>query len=102
MLGELPFAGAIQVASRQIAYCAQNPWILNGTIRENICGFAGEVDIDEQWYQSVVHACALDKDLEVLPDGDRSLVGIRGVTLSGGQRSRVVSSLPTSWVLNLT
>lgn len=46
---------------------------------------------DEAWYTMVIHACALEKDFEQLPDGDQSMVGSRGIALSGGQRQQLVS-----------
>lgn len=91
ILGEIPLiSGSISVAASRIAYCAQSPWLVNATIQENItCSDVGTA-IDENWYRTVVHACALDQDLQQLPDSDRTIIGSRGVTLSGGQKQRVV------------
>lgn len=69
-----------------MAYCSQTPWILNTTIQQNICGLRTCASINEEWYQSVLHACALDQDLLQLTD---SVAGSRGITLSGGQKQRV-------------
>lgn len=68
------------------AYVPQPPWIENCTIRQNII-FGDEAD--EERYTAVLRACALEKDLEALPDGDRTLAGVNGGTLSGGQKWRV-------------
>jgi ATP-binding cassette, subfamily C (CFTR/MRP), member 1 len=92
ILGEVPFTGEISVSSRQIGYCAQTTWLLNGTIRENVIGLANNPDIDETWYRTVVHACALDEDIALLAEGDQTLIGSRGLNLSGGQRQRLVST----------
>lgn len=92
ILGELPTdSGEIRTSSKRIGYCAQSAWLSNGTIRDNVCGPVDDEDIDETWYESVLNACALERDLSLLPDGDRSIIGSRGLVLSGGQRQRVVS-----------
>ena len=93
ILGELPCdEGQISVATRRMAYCAQTPWLLNVSIQQSICGlgFGEGSAIDEEWYRTVMHACALDQDMLQLPDGDRSIIGSRGLTLSGGQKQRLV------------
>ncbi|KAJ2933863.1 hypothetical protein H1R20_g3220, partial [Candolleomyces eurysporus] len=69
-----------------IAYAPQNPWILSATVRDNIL-FSFEYD--ETFYNLVVEACALGPDLALLPQGDMTEVGEKGITLSGGQRARI-------------
>ncbi|KAG1817496.1 P-loop containing nucleoside triphosphate hydrolase protein [Suillus subaureus] len=73
-----------------VAYAAQNPWILSATVRDNIL-FSHEYD--EVFYNLVIEACALKPDLELLPQGDLTEVGEKGIQmisqLSGGQRARV-------------
>ncbi|KAJ6599295.1 hypothetical protein DFH09DRAFT_1130673 [Mycena vulgaris] len=69
-----------------ISYAAQTPWLQHNSIRENIL-FGSP--FDEQRYQSVLDACALRPDLELFDGGDRTEIGVRGVTLSGGQKARV-------------
>lgn len=89
LLGELPrFEGSINVASRGVAFCDQAPWLPNGTFRDIILGNSG---LDQVWYQSVISACALEEDLRQWPQGDRSIIGSKGMTLSGGQKQRTVS-----------
>jgi ATP-binding cassette subfamily C (CFTR/MRP) protein 1 len=89
LLGETAKArGEIFISSSQIAYCDQTPWIINGSIRENIVAAS---QFDELWYQSVIQACALDIDLQRMPSGDSTVVGSKGVKLSGGQKQRLVS-----------
>ncbi|KAM3439952.1 hypothetical protein MY4824_002459 [Beauveria thailandica] len=87
IMGELSVdTGTLQVASKTIAYTSQTPWIRNATIKDNIIGpypFAEEV------YNEVVFACALDKDMADLPDGDNSMAGSYGCNLSGGQKQRL-------------
>jgi ABC-type multidrug transport system fused ATPase/permease subunit len=72
----------------QIAYCAQSPWLEHATVRDNII-YGSPQGYDEQRYEAVVEACALVQDLSVLPAGDMTEIGEKGVTLSGGQRARV-------------
>ena len=69
-----------------IAFVAQIPWIENATIRENILW---GLPYDPARYQKVLHACALEKDLEILPDGELTDIGANGINLSGGQKWRV-------------
>lgn len=89
LLGETAKArGRLFISSSQIAYCDQTPWIINGSIRENVVAAS---QFDESWYQSVVQACALDIDLQRMPSGDSTVVGSKGVKLSGGQKQRLVS-----------
>ncbi|KAJ5104570.1 hypothetical protein NUU61_001917 [Penicillium alfredii] len=69
-----------------IAYCAQEAWLVNDTVKENII-FA--CPYDERRYRAVLKACALERDLEILDAGDQTLVGEKGISLSGGQKQRI-------------
>ncbi|TKW54979.1 ATP-dependent bile acid permease [Colletotrichum tanaceti] len=69
-----------------VAYVAQAAWLVNASIKENIL-FAAPYD--EKRYRDVIVACALERDLEILDNGDETLVGEKGITLSGGQKQRV-------------
>lgn len=88
LLGETHvFAGSVDcVSPKQFAYCDQNPWILGISIKENILGISG---YNEERYREVLNACQLTEDLQQLPLGDETLAGSKGVSLSGGQRSRL-------------
>ncbi|KAI9046549.1 hypothetical protein LZ554_009295 [Drepanopeziza brunnea f. sp. 'monogermtubi'] len=68
------------------AFCPQYAWIQNATVRENI--LFGK-DMDRDWYGRVIKACALEPDLDMLPQGDRTEIGERGITVSGGQKQRL-------------
>ncbi|KAJ5403819.1 P-loop containing nucleoside triphosphate hydrolase protein [Penicillium cosmopolitanum] len=68
------------------AYVAQIPWIEAATIKQNIL-FG--LPFCEKRYRDVLYACALVKDLEIFPDGERTEVGPDGVNLSGGQKARI-------------
>ena len=72
--------------TESIAYCAQQAWLANDTIKQNIL-FAAP--LDESRYRSVIAACALERDLEILDAGDSTVVGEKGITLSGGQKQRI-------------
>ncbi|XAR52260.1 Xenobiotic-transporting ATPase [Bertholletia excelsa] len=86
ILGEVPNThGTIQVYGK-IAYVSQSAWIQTGTIRENIL-FGSPLDNDK--YQETLEKCSLVKDLELLPHGDLTEIGERGVNLSGGQKQRI-------------
>ncbi|PBK67602.1 P-loop containing nucleoside triphosphate hydrolase protein [Armillaria solidipes] len=69
-----------------VAYAAQESWVLNTTIKENIL-FGAEYD--ESRYKDVVHQCGLERDLVLFEAGDETEVGEKGLTLSGGQKARV-------------
>uniref|UniRef100_A0A671RW81 Multidrug resistance-associated protein 4 n=1 Tax=Sinocyclocheilus anshuiensis TaxID=1608454 RepID=A0A671RW81_9TELE len=77
--------GVVKVKG-ELTYASQQPWVFPGTIRSNIL-FGKE--LQPQRYESVLRACALKRDMELLPDGDLTVIGDRGATLSGGQKARV-------------
>ncbi|KIJ64255.1 hypothetical protein HYDPIDRAFT_91004 [Hydnomerulius pinastri MD-312] len=69
-----------------ISYAAQSPWLRHQSIKDNILfGYP----YDEARYNAVVECCALRPDFDVLEDGDATEIGVRGVSLSGGQKARV-------------
>jgi ATP-binding cassette subfamily C (CFTR/MRP) protein 1 len=68
------------------SYCTQSPWVVNDTLRGNIL-FGREYD--EARYNKVLQVCALLDDIAVLPAGDMTEIGERGINLSGGQKARV-------------
>ncbi|KAJ1925118.1 hypothetical protein IWQ60_004759 [Tieghemiomyces parasiticus] len=82
--GQLDFGtGARQP---RVGYSAQVPWIMAGTIRDNILFYA---PFDPVWYNTVVECCALATDFTLFADGDLTMVGEKGTNLSGGQRARL-------------
>lgn len=76
--------GCIDV-NGSLLLCEQ-PWIQNTTVKENILFGC---PLNEQRYKDVIYACSLESDLEVLPAGDQTEIGERGITLSGGQKARI-------------
>ncbi|XP_018579794.1 probable multidrug resistance-associated protein lethal(2)03659 isoform X2 [Anoplophora glabripennis] len=86
ILKELPLTrGKIEVTGT-VSYASQEPWLFVSTVRNNI--LFGNPYLKDR-YREVVRVCALQKDFEQFPQGDRTLVGERGVSLSGGQRARI-------------
>ncbi|XP_034942268.1 probable multidrug resistance-associated protein lethal(2)03659 isoform X2 [Chelonus insularis] len=86
ILGELPLAeGSIEVRGG-LSYAAQEAWVFGSTVRQNI--IFGQ-PYDRQRYQKVVKVCALLSDFKQFPQGDQTIVGERGSSLSGGQKARI-------------
>ncbi|XP_025100028.1 multidrug resistance-associated protein 1-like [Pomacea canaliculata] len=86
LLGETEkISGEVTIKS-SVAYVPQQAWIQNTTIRSNI--LFGKL-FNEQRYQQVLRACALEPDLKILSAGDMTEIGERGINLSGGQKQRV-------------
>nr|XP_006125161.1 canalicular multispecific organic anion transporter 2 isoform X3 [Pelodiscus sinensis] len=86
LLGEMEKLEGQVAVKGSVAYVPQQAWIQNATLKDNI--LFGQQH-NEQKYQSVLEACALKTDLEVLPGGDHTEIGEKGINLSGGQRQRV-------------
>lgn len=78
--------GSVCVDSDEVAYCGQQVWLRDTTIRENI---VGPLVYDEDKFNQVVQACFLEEDIRWLPGGVEYVVGTNGMNLSGGQRQRV-------------
>mmetsp|Transcript_876 Transcript_876/g.1744 ORF Transcript_876/g.1744 Transcript_876/m.1744 type:complete len:1390 (+) Transcript_876:165-4334(+) len=87
LVQELPVtSGSLRRGYKTLAYASQDAWVMDGTIRENIT--MGH-EYNAIWYEEVIQACCLSLDFTQLRDGDQTVVGDRGVQLSGGQRARV-------------
>lgn len=86
ILGELtPERGTVEVKG-SVSYASQEPWVFGGSVRQNI--IFGQ-DFEKEKYEEIVKVCALERDFTLFPYGDKTLVGERGVSLSGGQRARI-------------
>ncbi|KAJ1553509.1 hypothetical protein HK405_007699, partial [Cladochytrium tenue] len=88
LVGELQPAAANASVSLASApqYAPQQPWMLNATVRDNVLF---NRPFNKTAYARCLAACALERDLSVLPGGDRAEIGERGINLSGGQKQRV-------------
>ncbi|RAL50240.1 hypothetical protein DM860_007914 [Cuscuta australis] len=87
MLGEIPAVTDSSVVIRgTVAYVPQISWIFNATVRDNIL-FGSQFSPSR--YANVIDVTALQHDLELLPGGDLTEIGERGVNISGGQKQRV-------------
>ncbi|XP_067914713.1 ATP-binding cassette sub-family C member 3 isoform X1 [Heterodontus francisci] len=86
LLGEMEKLEGRVAIQGSVAYVPQQAWIRNATLKDNIV--FGE-PLDEQKYQQVLEACALITDLNILPGGDQTEIGEKGINLSGGQKQRV-------------
>jgi ABC-type multidrug transport system fused ATPase/permease subunit len=100
MLGETHLLNGNAQVSSALSYVPQSAWIINASVRENItnfvnltslteCDVAPQSTFDEDLYNIILKACALDRDILEMPDKDQQVIGERGVTLSGGQKQRI-------------
>lgn len=90
IIGELQLTrGTIEI-NGTLSYASQEPWPFEGNIRQNIL-FVEDIleDYDEKRYALVLKVCALERDISGFPYGDLTIVGERGVCLSGGQKARI-------------
>ncbi|GJZ67089.1 ABC transporter C family member 13 isoform X1 [Tanacetum coccineum] len=86
VLGEMKLIKGSLYSSESVAYVPQIPWILSGTIRDNV--LFGK-DYDPIRYSAVLEACALVADVSRMVGGDMAYIGEKGLNLSGGQRARL-------------
>lgn len=86
ILRELPLEqGRISVCG-SVSYASQVPWVFAASVRQNIL-FGQEMD--RHRFDAVIKACDLVKDFEQLEHGERTIIGERGASLSGGQKARI-------------
>jgi ATP-binding cassette, subfamily C (CFTR/MRP), member 1 len=86
LLGEARILSGSLKTGGSVAYVPQNPWVQHGTVRDNIL-FG--LPYDEKRYETAVFSCALKPDLAMLPKGDQTEIGERGINVSGGQKQRI-------------
>lgn len=86
ILGELEIHSGQLNVNGKISYSSQDPWLFEGTVQQNIIFTE---NYDKIKYNEIIRVCALERDLNLLPYGGNTIVGERGVSLSGGQRARI-------------
>lgn len=86
ILGEMEKLSGTVNCDGSIAYVPQQAWIQNATVQDNI--LFGKY-LDTNLYNKVIESCALKADIEILPAGDQTEIGEKGVNLSGGQKQRI-------------
>ncbi|EXF80647.1 ABC transporter [Colletotrichum fioriniae PJ7] len=87
LLGELSsFKGTISTNFSGVTYCGQTAWIPNDGVRNIITGHAA---FDPAWYYTVIKACALEQDISSWSNGDSTVAGTKGISMSGGQKHRL-------------
>ncbi|XP_071960045.1 ATP-binding cassette sub-family C member 8-like [Antedon mediterranea] len=89
MLGEMStLSGNVQWNRHKstVSFASQKAWLINASLKENILfGYCGETER----YESVISSCALKPDIDILPAGDQTEIGEKGINLSGGQKQRI-------------
>ncbi|KAL2915615.1 hypothetical protein HK105_204800 [Polyrhizophydium stewartii] len=86
LVGEMKRVKGTVTFSSRLGYAPQQAWIQNASVKDNI--LFGQ-PFDEERYHAAIRDCSLEKDLEILADGDLTQIGERGINLSGGQKQRV-------------
>ncbi|KAK5650692.1 hypothetical protein RI129_001721 [Pyrocoelia pectoralis] len=84
--GELQLSDGQLYVNGSLSSASQEPWIFSSSIRQNILF---DSKMDKIRYQQVINCCALETDFAQFPYGDRTIVGERGASLSGGQKARI-------------
>ncbi|CAG8721759.1 10889_t:CDS:2, partial [Dentiscutata heterogama] len=86
LLGEMEKISGDVTIRGYTAYAPQSAWIMNATLRDNI---TFGLPYDPKFYEEVIDACSLKADIEILPGGDLTEIGEKGINLSGGQKARI-------------
>ncbi|KAI8906138.1 P-loop containing nucleoside triphosphate hydrolase protein [Powellomyces hirtus] len=103
LVGAMRKTGGTATVTGSIGYCAQEPWVLSGTLEQNIRGFSG--DLSQADVADAVSAVCLDRDIQAFPHGLGTRVGEKGISLSGGQKARLaigraIASNPDIYLLD--
>ncbi|XP_016909218.1 ATP-binding cassette sub-family C member 4 [Apis cerana] len=86
ILGEIDITEGHVKVNGSLSYAGQEAWVFGSTVRQNI--LFGQ-SYDRHRYQKVIKACSLSRDFKQFPQGDQTVVGERGSSLSGGQKARI-------------
>ncbi|ORY18549.1 P-loop containing nucleoside triphosphate hydrolase protein [Clohesyomyces aquaticus] len=79
-------SGSFEPPSAGTAFCDQTVWLRNATVRDNI---VSEDEFEKSWYDQIVWSCCLQQDLAEMKRGDSTIIGSKGISLSGGQKNRI-------------
>lgn len=91
MLNELDLqSGEMEIKPNRIGYCDSSPWTPSGIVRTCIEGMS---QADDTWFDQVIYACALNEDISAMAEGLETTIGSQGMTLSEGQKQRLVCGL---------
>jgi ATP-binding cassette, subfamily C (CFTR/MRP), member 4 len=86
LIGEVPYQEGKIKLNGSVFYVSQEPWLFTATIRQNI--LFGK-PYDERKFREIVRVCQLNDDMKQFPNTELTLIGEKGINLSGGQRARV-------------
>lgn len=86
IIGELDVDDGDCIINGSMSYASQETWLFEGTVRSNIVFIES---FDQKRYKEVVRVCGLERDFKLMPNGDLTVVGERGISLSGGQKARI-------------
>lgn len=86
LIGELSIDDGNCTINGSISYACQESWLFAGSIQNNIIFIE---PFDQRRYEEVVRVCGLERDFQLMPNGDKTIVGERGISLSGGQKARI-------------
>ncbi len=86
LIGELEIDSGDCIVNGSISYACQESWLFDGSIRSNIIFIE---PFDERRYEEVIRVCGLERDFQLMPNGDKTQIGELGISLSGGQKARI-------------
>lgn len=86
LLGEMKSINGSMLVDGSVFYVQQEPWVFSASLRQNI--IFDKPYIKEK-FNKVIKACSLETDLKLMSDGEKTIIGEKGINLSGGQRARV-------------
>lgn len=89
LIDHVPLAGdRIMAWRRSISYVPQEPFLFNGSIRDNMLMMESGASDEQIW--EALDAAAAAEFVRRLPQGLDTHIGDRGIRLSGGERQRIV------------
>lgn len=86
LIGELGIDDGNCIVSGTISYACQESWLFEGSIQSNIIFIE---PFDQHRYKEVIRVCGLERDFQLMPNGDKTIIGELGISLSGGQKARI-------------